>query len=101
MAKQQGQLHRLPPLPPVANHRHRSLHHGRLLSRIRRRLLQEHHAHVDLPIRHVLRPRRPRRIHHLRLLGHRQRRRPPPFKQELLRLLPPGLLRLARGTRRQ
>ena len=101
LAQQPRQHHRLPQVPPVASNRHRRHRHDRLPRRLRRRLLPQHLPNVVLPLRHVLRHRRPRRLHHLRLRRHRAGLRPPPPQPRLLRLLSPGLFWVAQGPGRR
>lgn len=67
LAQQPSQQHRLPQVPPMASHSHRSLDHGRLLGRLRRSLLPQHCSHVVLPLRHVLHHSCSDRLHHFRL----------------------------------
>ena len=69
--------HRLHEVPPVAAHPHWPHRHGGVAGGHRRRLLPQRLPHVRLPVGHVLRDRRPRLLHHLRLLRHREGLRPP------------------------
>lgn len=97
MAKQQSQQHRLSQVSAVAVDRHRSLHHGRLPGRFRRRLLPQHAPHAVLSICHVLYHCCPHRVHYLCLCGDGQRVGPACDGPGLLGVSFGGLFRLAEG----
>lgn len=99
MAEHQGQQHRLPQVPPVALDNYRGLHHGRLPSGVRRRVLPQHFSDVGLPLRHVLRHRRAYRVRNLCLCGHRHRVWTAGAQPGVLGLLSAGLHRLAGEAR--